>query len=165
MEQRHHQRLREALQTLPCPPLTLHRLKISESRSARQSTAPHQAVTQNGPLKELTEEEEGHDQILMRTQPLHIQVQLLETPRMFTYTHHLSSRSLSLFRTYPKTRSLQTVLYKAGLTHMTPSYAGRNYFKFFLTQLFYLFGCRLLFSQLLIPVPTPAGDGCPRFVL
>lgn len=138
MEQRHHQRLREALQTLPRPPLTLHRLKISESRSPRQSTAPHQAVTQNGPLKELAEEEEGHDQILMRTQPLHIQVQLLETPRMFTYTH-LSSRSPSCmtFRTYPKTRSLQTVLYKAGVTHMTPSYAARNYFKVF-PHIFYL---------------------------
>lgn len=73
---------------------------------------------------------------------------------------HTSSRSLSCmtFRTYPKTRSLQTVLYKAGLTNMTPSYAARNYFKFLPTQLFYLFGCHLLFSQLLIPVPTPPMD-------
>lgn len=30
--------------------------------------------------------------------------------------------------------------------------------KFFLTQLFYLIGCQLLFSQLLIPVPTPPMD-------
>lgn len=30
--------------------------------------------------------------------------------------------------------------------------------KFFPTQLFYLFGCQLLFSQLLIPVPTPPMD-------
>lgn len=56
VEQRHHQRWREALQTLLRPPLALHRLQVGEARSPRQSAAPHETVTQDGPLKELTEE-------------------------------------------------------------------------------------------------------------
>ena len=62
MEQRHHQTLREALETLLCSPLTLHRLQVSEARSTRQSTAPHQTVAQDGPLKEVTEEEEEEEE-------------------------------------------------------------------------------------------------------
>lgn len=70
VEQGHHQGLGEAPKTLPRPPFTLHRLKVSEACSPCQSTAPHQAVTQNGPLKELTvEEEENYNQIFMHTQP------------------------------------------------------------------------------------------------
>lgn len=58
MEQRRHQTLRETLETLLRPPLALHRLQVRQARSTRQSTAPHQTVTEDGPLKELTVEEE-----------------------------------------------------------------------------------------------------------
>lgn len=62
VEQRHHQRRREALQILLCPPLALHRLQVGEACSPRQSTAPHQTVTQDGPLEELTEETEEEEE-------------------------------------------------------------------------------------------------------
>lgn len=54
VKQRQHQGCREALQTLPGPPLALHRLQVGEARPSRQSAAPHQTVTQDGPLEELT---------------------------------------------------------------------------------------------------------------
>lgn len=56
VEQRHQQRGREALQTLPGAPFAIHGLQIGEAGSTREGAAPHQAVAQDGPLEELTAE-------------------------------------------------------------------------------------------------------------
>lgn len=57
VEEGHQQRPGKAAQALPRTLLALHRLQVREARSPRERTAPHKAVAEDGPLKELTVEE------------------------------------------------------------------------------------------------------------
>lgn len=67
VKQGHHQAGGETLQTLLGPPLTLQGLLVGQARLARNSTAPHKAVTQYGPLKEFTAKRTHMQNIISQT--------------------------------------------------------------------------------------------------
>lgn len=60
VEQRQNQRGWEAAKAEPGPPFAVHRLQVGEACSACQRAAPHQTVTQDGPLEKLTGDRKLH---------------------------------------------------------------------------------------------------------
>lgn len=80
VEHWHHQGLREALQALLRSLLALHGLQVGEAGSARQSTAPHQTVAKDGPLKKLTVG--GRDR---KTENSHLHTNFMQHVAIFAY--------------------------------------------------------------------------------
>lgn len=56
-QQRRQETHWEVLETDPGPALALQRLQVREASPTRQRTAPHQTVTEDGALEELTEDQ------------------------------------------------------------------------------------------------------------